>query len=81
MNLQIRDPRARVLAHKIATARQVSMTEAVVAALEKEVERVEVREPFLVVARQIAAELKAMGKPGGRDLTKAERDAMWGHDD
>jgi hypothetical protein len=27
---------------------------------------------------EIAAELRAMAKPGGRDLNKAEIDAMWG---
>jgi len=26
----------------------------------------------------IAAELRAMAKPGGQDMTKADIDAMWG---
>lgn len=81
MNLQIRDPRARELAERIASARKVSMTDAVIVALEKEAERVREEEPLFIRLKRISEELRATGKPGGRDWTKAERDAMWGHDD
>lgn len=40
MNLQIRDPRARELAKRIAQRRHISMTDAVVEALEAEYRRV-----------------------------------------
>ena len=78
MNLQIRDPRARQFAKEIATARGVSMTEAVVDTLEKEAGRIVTRESAIEVGREIAAELKALGKPGGRDWTREERDDMMG---
>ncbi len=67
MNLQIRDPRARELARRIAQRRHISMTEAVVEALEAEYRRVS------------ADELVVLANPGGQDMTKDEIDAMWGH--
>jgi antitoxin VapB len=78
MNLQIRDPRAREFAEKIAIARGVSMTEAVIDALKKEAGRVVQRESAIEAGRRIAAELRALGKPGGRDWTREERDDMMG---
>ena len=39
MNLQIRDPRARELARQLAEKRKISMTEAVIEALESELQR------------------------------------------
>lgn len=78
MNLQIRDPRARQFAQQIAIARGVSMTEAVVDALKNEAGRIVKRESAIEVGREIATELKALGKPGGRDWTREERDDMMG---
>ena len=80
MPLQIRNPRARELARKIAQHRHVSMTEAVVNALETEYRRVAARQPLAERLAAIAAGLAAIAKPGGRDMTKQEIDAMWGHD-
>ena len=54
------------------------MTEAVVDTLEKEAGRIVTRESAIEVGREIAAELKALGKPGGRDWTREERDDMMG---
>jgi antitoxin VapB len=78
MNLQIRDPRARDLAKRIAQRRHVSMTEAVVAALEAEYRRVSAEQPLAARLGAIADELALLGTPGGRDMTAQEIDAMWG---
>jgi antitoxin VapB len=79
MNLQIRDPRAHELAMRIARRRGVSMTDAVIAALEAELDRDAGRQPLATRVAEIAADLKAMARPGGRGMTKAEIDEMWGH--
>ncbi|MES0094424.1 type II toxin-antitoxin system VapB family antitoxin [Mesorhizobium sp. M0030] len=80
MNLQIRDPRARDLARQLAEKRKISMTEAVIEALESELQRERERVPL--AERRLAAisnDLKAKAGSGGRDLTKDEIDEMWGH--
>ena len=79
MNLQIRDPRARELARRIAERRHISMTEAVVEALEVEYRRVSAQQSLAERLDAIANELAALAKPGGRDMTKDEIDALWGH--
>lgn len=79
MNLQIRDPRARDLARRIAQRRHISMTEAVVEALEAEYRRVSARQTLAERLGAIADELADLAKPGGRDMTKNEIDALWGH--
>jgi antitoxin VapB len=78
MHLQIRDPRARELARKIAQQRHVSMTEVVIQALETEYRRMAAQQPLAVRLSAIADELATIAKPGGRDMTKGEIDAMWG---
>ncbi len=78
MNLQIRDPKAREFAATIARARGVSMTQAVVDTLEKEAALVTPQESFWDATQRIQAELAALGKPGGRDWTREERDEMMG---
>jgi len=79
MNLQIRDPRARELARRIAQRRHISMTEAVVEALEAEYRRVSAQQSLADRLGAIADELVVLAKPAGRDMTKDEIDAMWGH--
>ena len=79
MNLQIRDPRARELAVQLAKQRNLTMTEAVIVALESELKRVKEKESLQLGVDDLIAELRALGKPGGRDMTKDEIDAMWGH--
>jgi antitoxin VapB len=78
MNLQIRDPRARKIAKIIAERRNISMTDAVVSALEAELRRLSAEKPLAERLGEIADELASRAQPGGRDLTKAEIDAMWG---
>jgi antitoxin VapB len=77
--LQIRDRRARQLAQKLAAARKLTMTEAVIQALEQELRRELEKEPLAVRLKRIAGELAAKGRPGGRAMTKEEIDEMWGH--
>ncbi len=79
MNLQIRDPRAHELAARLARRRNISMTEAVIAALEAELQRSGEALPLAGRLGQIADDLAALAKPGGRDMTREEIDAMWGH--
>ena len=89
MNLQIRDPRARELAEKLAAKKGVTMSEAVVGALEAELRRatpaVEQEEPVSErIAPERLARIKAIiadftkGRKPGRDMTKDEIDDMWG---
>ena len=79
MNLQIRDPRAHELAKRIAQRRHVSMTDAVVDALEAEFRRLSAQQPLAERLGGIADDLAALAQPDGRDMTKDEVDAMWGH--
>jgi len=79
MNLQIRDPRAHELARRIAQRRHISMTDAVIEALEAEYRRVSAQLPLAARLNAVADELAALAKPGGREMTKDEIDAMWGH--
>lgn len=80
MNLQIRDPRARELARKLAERRRTSMTEAVIDALEAQLAEERRRSPLAERLDAIARDLAASAGPGGRAMTKDEIDAMWGHE-
>lgn len=80
MTLQIRDDRARELAQKLAARRKVSMTEAVIQALEAELKRETDKEPLAARIARIAEGLAAEAGPRGRPMSKDEVDAMWGHD-
>ena len=79
MNLQIRDPRARDLARQLAERRKISMTEAVIEALESELQREREQIPLADRLAAISNDLRAKAGSGGRDLTKDEIDEMWGH--
>jgi len=79
MNLQIRDPRAHELARRLAEKRKVSMTEAVIEALEAELKRESGRVPLADRLSAIAGALKASAGQGGREMSKDEIDEMWGH--
>ena len=78
MNLQIRDPRAHELASELARKRNVSMTDAVIAALEAELHR-SAKAPLAERLALIAEDLAAQAKPGGHDPSRDEIDALWGH--
>jgi antitoxin VapB len=78
--LQIRHPKARELARRIAARDGISMTDAVVRALEKDAAEPPSGRPSLVDdLRRIQDELRAMSKPGGYMMTKEDIDDMWGH--
>jgi antitoxin VapB len=79
VTLQIRDNRARELAQELASRRKVTMTEAVIQALEAELRREAAKEPLAVRIARIAAIAAAEAGPGGRAMTKDEIDEMWGH--
>jgi antitoxin VapB len=79
MNLQIRHPRARALATELAQRQNVTMTDAVIHALEADLDRVKHSVPLIELANKHTERLRALSKPGGRDWTKEERDDMWGH--
>lgn len=79
MNLQITDPRAHELARKLAEKRKTSLTDAVIAALEAELKREANAKPLSERAAIIADRLRTGAGEGGRDMTKDEIDAMWGH--
>jgi antitoxin VapB len=78
MNPQIRDPRAHELACELARKRNISMTDAVIAALEAELQR-SARPPLAERLALIANDLASEAKPGGHDPSRDEIDALWGH--
>lgn len=80
MNLQIRNPKAHELAQQLAARRKTSITDAVIGALEAELERAKGEKPLRERARPIIERMLREAKPGGRDLTKEEIDRMWGHE-
>lgn len=79
MALQIRDSRARELAKKLAEKRKVTMTDAVIQALEGEWRREVDKEPLAARVKRISDDLAAQAGPNRRTMSKAEIDAMWGH--
>ena len=79
MNLQIRDPRAHELARRLAKKRRITLTEAVIEALEAQLEQENAQEPLAKRLARLADELAAKVKPGGHNMTKDEIDEMWGH--
>ena len=76
--LQVRDPRARDLAKVVAHRDGISLSAAVVKALEAEARRTERRETVEETINRLHDELFQNGKPG-RLMTKEEIDDMWGH--
>ncbi|SFB23977.1 hypothetical protein SAMN03159496_02442 [Rhizobium sp. NFR07] len=78
MTLQIRDERARELAEELARKRKVTMTTAVIQALEEELKRETAKVPLSQRIARMADELKAQAGPNGRMPSKREIDDMWG---
>lgn len=79
MNLLIRDPRAHELARQLAERRHVSLTKAVIDALEAQLRAENSRVPLAERLNNISGRLKAKGAAGGHATTKDEIDDMWGH--
>ncbi len=78
MSLSIRDPRAAELARDLAQRRGTTMTAAIISALEAELSRERAARPLGDRVSAIADGLLAQAKPGGREMTKDEIDALWG---
>jgi antitoxin VapB len=79
MPLHIRDERAARLAKQLAVRKGVTMTQAVVGALESALAR-EAR-PLRVRIAEIAREAQRLGDPAhGRPVGKEEIDDLWGHE-
>ncbi len=55
------------------------MTDAVIDALEAELRREAEGIPLAERLASLASELRAKARAGGRDMSKDEIDAMWGH--
>jgi antitoxin VapB len=79
MNLQIRNPRAHELARRLAEKRRITLTEAVIEALEAQLKQENAQMPLAKRLAALANELAAKAKPGGHDMTGDEIDDMWGH--
>jgi antitoxin VapB len=78
MSLSIRDPRAAHLARDLAARRGTSMTQAIITALEAEIARERATTPLATRLGGIAERLAQQARPGGRRMTRAEIDALWG---
>jgi antitoxin VapB len=78
VSLSIRDPRVRELARDLAVRRKSTMTEAIIFALEGELAREREERPLRDRLAEIAEKAKAMARPGGREMTKDDIDALWG---
>ncbi len=75
--LNIRNPRARALARELAELRKVSITDAVVDALQAELRRERASVPLEDQLAALADRVMAKAGQGGRTVTEDERDAMW----
>lgn len=80
MTLQIRDDRARALAEKLANKRRITMTEAVIQALEAELQRETAKEPLAKRISRIADDLVAAAGPNRRAMSKDGGESIWGQD-
>jgi len=76
--LTIRNPRAAVLAKRLAEARKTTMTQAVLTALEHELRRDRGLTPLATRIEAITRRAKAIAGPHGRAMTKDEIDALSG---
>ncbi|TIQ38088.1 MAG: transcriptional regulator [Mesorhizobium sp.] len=79
MALHIKNPRARELARYLADSRKISLTKAVIEALQSELQREISRKPLAERLAQIAHDLSAKAAMQGRRMDKNEIDEMWGH--
>ena len=76
--LTIRDARAAVLAKRLAEARNTTMTQAVVTALERELRRECDATPLAPRIDALARRARTMAGPDARTMTKEEIDALSG---
>lgn len=79
MSISIRDPKAEILAKELAARRGTNMTQAIISALEEAIAADRARVPLSRRVAAITEELKTKARPGGRDMSRDEIDAMWGN--
>ncbi|MEI9420626.1 type II toxin-antitoxin system VapB family antitoxin [Mesorhizobium sp. Cs1299R1N1] len=77
MDLRISNPRARELAFQLAARRKVSMTRAVIDALENELVREQEQASLAGRLAAIADDLGSKAGGLGRAVSKDEIDEMW----
>lgn len=81
MPLHVRDERALELARRLAERRGVTLTRAVIDALEGELKRETGKQPLEARLDAIATNLAARGNPRARRRPgKVEIDSLWGND-
>jgi antitoxin VapB len=80
MPINIRDPRVHKLAKDLARRRGSTMTAVILSALQKEAILEAEKVPLARRLKALAAKPEELRKPGGRRVTKAEIDALWGHE-
>lgn len=78
MPLNIRDPRAQTLARELADRRGVTMTQAIISALEAELKREREAVPLEERIMARVAALQANNGPNPQPVTKEDIDAWWG---
>lgn len=78
MTMSIRDPQAAELARLLASKRKTTMTQAIIVALQNELRR-EAEKDSLETRIDRMLDKHLGGRILGRDMTKDEIDAMWGH--
>jgi antitoxin VapB len=81
MTLQIRDERADKMARELADRLHTTKTEAVIRSLEEMLKLENSKLSVQDHLKRIADELHRRSPGKGRDLTKAEIDELWGHDE
>lgn len=75
--LNVRNPRAHALAQELAVRRRTGITEAVIQALEHELERERATIPLAQRLAAIADRSLAKAGPNPRPVTEVDRDALW----
>jgi antitoxin VapB len=75
--LNIRNPKAHALASRLASLRKLSITDAVVGALEAELKREQAQIPLTDRLAALADQALAKAGEGGRAVSEDERDALW----
>ncbi|WP_430912192.1 type II toxin-antitoxin system VapB family antitoxin [Methylobacterium sp. sgz302541] len=75
--LNVRNPRAHELASELAQRRKTGITEAVIQALEHELERERSSTPLAQRLAALADRALAKAGPNPRPITETDRAAMW----
>lgn len=75
--LNVRNPRAHALASELAQRRRTGITEAVIQALEHELERERSTIPLAQRLAALADRALAKAGPDPRPVTESDRDEMW----